>query len=168
MPATYDAIASTTLGSNQTTITFNNIPGSYTDLKLIFNGNCSVASRYLVLQFNADTGTNYQMVYFAALDASAGASVRTNDTALYTSNWSGASTTIPQLVTTDILSYTGSTFKTTVSLTSNNRNTTGSVDASIGSWRSTSAITRIDLTYFSAGGNIVAGSTATLFGIKAA
>ena len=168
MPATYDVIGSTTLGSNQTTITFNNIPGTYTDLKLIFNGNCSVASRYFVLQFNADTGTNYQMLYMTGSGGTASAGLRTSDTALYTNNFSGSSTTIPQLITVDILSYASSNFKTTFSLVSNNQNASGTVDTSVGGWRSTNAITRIDLTYFVAGGDIVAGSTATLFGIKAA
>jgi hypothetical protein len=36
--ATYDKLASTTLSSNNSTVTFTSIPSTYTDLVIIFNG----------------------------------------------------------------------------------------------------------------------------------
>jgi hypothetical protein len=54
MTATYEKIATTTLGSAQTTINFNSITGSYTDLILICNVKQDTDST-VYMRFNADT-----------------------------------------------------------------------------------------------------------------
>jgi len=55
MPKTYEPIATTTLGSNQTTITFSSIPSTYTDLVIVSNMGTTTAS-YPFIRFNGDTG----------------------------------------------------------------------------------------------------------------
>ena len=166
MPTTYEPIATTTLGSATATITFSSIPATYTDLRLVFVGNCVSASRYLIYRFNSDSGTNYSMTSLGGDGASAYSLRRASDTYLFTNNYSGASTTVPQLVTTDIFSYAGSTNKTSLSTVSSDTNGAGVVDRSVGLWRSTSAITSITIYYGGALADIAAGSTATLYGIK--
>ena len=60
MPAgsTYTPIATTTLGSAQSSVTFNSFSG-YTDLIVVFNGGNTASGQSIYLQFNGDTGTNY-------------------------------------------------------------------------------------------------------------
>ena len=58
MAATYEPIATTTLGSSQGTITFSSIPSTYTDLVIVMNYS-NGSSEYPSLQFNGDTGNNY-------------------------------------------------------------------------------------------------------------
>lgn len=165
MPTTYEPIATTTLGSAASSITFSSIPATYTDLRIVFVGNCVSASRYLALTFNADLLTNYSMTYLAGDGTSAVSSRRTNDTVLYSNNYSGSSITIPQMITADVFSYAGATNKTTLFTTASDKNGSGTTDVAVGLWRSTSAITSIALTYV-ATANIAAGSIATLYGIK--
>ena len=168
MPATYSPIATTTLGSAASTISFSSIPATYTDLRLVFTGNCVSVSRYLIYRFNSDSGTNYSMTSLGGDGSSAYSIRRSSDTYLFTNNYSGASDTIPQLVTTDIFSYAGSTFKSSLSTVSNDKNGSGTVDRTVGLWRDTSAITSITIYYGGALADIAAGSTATLYGIKSA
>jgi hypothetical protein len=165
MPSTYVRIATTTLGSAASTITFNGIPSNYTDLKIVFIGNCVSPSRYLALAFNSDSSTNYSMTYVSGDGAAERTSYRTNDTSLYSNNYSGASTTIPQMIIADIFSYSGSTNKTTLFTTASDKSGSGNVDSAVGLWRSNDAITSIALKYVIPA-DISAGSIATLYGIK--
>lgn len=165
---TYEPIASQTLSVAAATITFSSIPSTYTDLRLVFNGNYSAASRYLTLTFNADSGSNYSNVNMGGDSTGMFSYNRTSATVLYTNGITGVDISIPQLVTTDIFSYANSAYKTTLSVVANDKNGSGSVDANVGLWRSTSAITSITLQYTSGGGTINVGSIATLYGIKAA
>lgn len=57
----WTTLATTTLGSAQSTVTFSNIAGTYRDLVLAFNGSFAVAGNYN-LRFNSDTGSNYGYV----------------------------------------------------------------------------------------------------------
>lgn len=56
--ATYTAIASTTLTTYATSITFSSIPSTYTDLVLVYSGGISSGVRN-GLRFNGDTANNY-------------------------------------------------------------------------------------------------------------
>lgn len=166
MAATYTPIATTTLGSAGT-ITFSSIPGTYTDLKLIFSGTVASANQ-IYLRFNNDSTTTYSITQLNGngTSATSGSGTNTNQLVLVGLVGSNASTTIPNFVNVDIFNYAGSTFKTSLFSTSNDLNGSGDSAASVGMWRSTSAITSINLS--AAGGNFNAGTTATLYGIKAA
>ena len=59
--STYTPIATTTLGSAASSVTFSSISGSYTDLILITNPSSATTDQSIYVQFNADTGTNYSM-----------------------------------------------------------------------------------------------------------
>jgi hypothetical protein len=70
------------------------------------------------------------------------------------------------MVTMDILSYRGSTFKTSLNTATNDKNGSGIVLRNVGLWRSTSAITSITLLdTYGGGGQFDVGTTATLYGI---
>mgnify|MGYP006301342273 FL=1 len=74
----------------------------------------------------------------------------------------GEDHTTPSLVTVDIFSYAGSTYKTCLCTESMDRNGVGTVNRRVGLWRSTSAINTIT---FSQADNWNVGSTFTLYGI---
>jgi hypothetical protein len=168
MALTYEPIATTTLGSTSQSITFSSITGIYTDLRVTFTGSTASSSQYLALRFNGDTGTNY----FATTLNGTGASANTNSGAnmnryypdLYTDG-SGVETT-PCLYDFNILSYSGSTFKTCLTSITKDRNGAGDVTLSVGIWKSTSAIT--SLTVLMDTQSFAVGTRVTLYGIKAA
>jgi hypothetical protein len=168
MAVTYDPIATTTLGSAASSITFSSISSAYTDLRLVFTGITPNGGTYYHARFNSDTAGNYS--YTALYGSGSGAlsnreSNRTNiPIAGYVAG--GTSTTIPTFVTMDIASYASSTYKTSLITYSGDFNGSGDVVRMVGLWRSTSAITSVTITSnFSTFG---VGATATLYGIKAA
>ena len=60
MTATYEKIATTTLGSAQATVTFSSISGAYTDLVAICNFGGASAAEDFTIRFNGDTNNaNY-------------------------------------------------------------------------------------------------------------
>ena len=161
MPATYEKIASTTLGSAATTITFSSIPATYTDLRVVWVGTTSSAAD-ITLRYNNDSASNYSQTYLDGTGTSAISGRLTSQTSIYLFPNGGTSTTIPSLYAFDVFSYAGSTYKTMLQESSGDKNGSGGVDRSVGLWRSTSAITRIDLL---SNFNMSIGTTATLYGI---
>ena len=165
MATTYEKIATTTLGSAESAITFNSIGSGYTDLRISFViiGGAGTAGQFDI-KYNNDSSSVYSITRFYGDGSSAGSS-RYSGTALYPCQNSFSSTP-PVFATIDLFSYAGSTFKTALIEYSNDANGSGSVERSVGLYRSTSAITRIDLG--GVGGTFATGTTATLYGIKAA
>ena len=166
MTATYEPIATTTLGSSAATITFNSIPSTYTDLRVVLIGTAvSGGTIYPAARFNSDTGLNYSQTFLYGNGSSA-ASVRSTMEDRIGFSWNGSSNTIPGLYTLDIFSYSGSTNKTILTTASEDANGSGTVLRTVHLWRDTSSITTIQ--FLSNGNNYNTGTTATLFGIKAA
>lgn len=61
MPTTYDSIASyTSPNSSENTVTFNNIPSSYSDLILVVQAGSMSSGINLEVRYNNDSGTNYK------------------------------------------------------------------------------------------------------------
>lgn len=163
MPATYEPIATTTLGSAAATITFSSIASSWTDLRVVFVGTATAATG-LRAQFNSDTGTNYSRTSLLG-DGSAVYSQRGTNIAFISLGINdNLSTTIPTMRTMDIFSYAGSTNKTVLTNESTDLNGSGASTVAVQLWRNTGAITSISLNV--SGTTIAAGSTATLYGIK--
>jgi hypothetical protein len=164
MPSTYTPIATTTLGSTATTLAFISISGSYTDLVLVINAANSAGNQDLYMQFNSDTGTNYSRTAVRGSGSAASSTRIANVTAAYLDSASGTTTTSGEYNSiTSIQNYSNTTtYKTT--LTRANAAQYGT-DAIVNLWRSTAAITRIDIT---STGTFSIGSTFTLYGIQAA
>jgi len=166
MPATYEPIATTTLGTAQQTITFSSIPSTYTDLRLVIVAMATTGTIDTWLYMNNDTGTNYSQTYLAGTGAATASARSSNTASAYDTNLSSIST-IPCLITHDIFSYAGSTNKTWLTTVSMDKNGSGVVNRYVKLWRSTSAINRLDYTAATST-TFAIGTTATLFGIKAA
>ena len=159
------ALATTTLSSAASTITFSSIPGTYTDLRLVISNAKITATTgfYIYLRFNSNTGTNYSFTSLYGSGSSVSTANTTSQTSLATMVLADLSTTLPTFVTADIFSYAGSTNKTVLMTCSNDKNGSGYVERSVGLWRQTSAITSI--TMLLDGSTFQADTTATLYGI---
>ena len=160
MPATYEPIATTTLGSAAASITFSSITSAYTDLRIVLRHQLITSDGFVYFTFNGDTGTNYSYTQLRGDGASATSSRNTNVTALQRIYSYIAQ---PAMSLIDIFSYTGSTNKTVLYTSEADQNGSGNVLRLVGLWRSTSAITSITLTGIN--GNLATGTTATLYGI---
>lgn len=163
MAATYEPIATQTLGSAAASITFSSIAASWTDIKVVFAGTASGVRTSF--RFNSDSATNYSQTYIYGDGSSAASARNTSTNQIFTQT--NLNNTLPSMVTLDIFSYAGSTYKTALETGSFDYNGTGLVERLVGLWRSTSAITSITV-FDLFGGNFNTGCTATLYGIKAA
>jgi hypothetical protein len=162
MPTTYEPIATTTLGSAASTITFSSIAATWTDLRIVLVDTPTGNLQYQ-FRFNSDSGANYSGTEIRGNGSSIGSDRYTGETAIY-ANWAALASANIGLITCDVFSYAGSTFKTALTTWSNDKNGSGNIEYGVGLWRSTSAITRIDIVASS--NNFSTGTTATLYGIK--
>ena len=162
MPATYEKIQSTTLGSAAATIAFNSISSAYTDLRLVIVGKYTSGGGNTRIRFNSDTASNYSSTRIGGDGTSAFSDRLTNQT-FQRLSFNGNSSTIPDFLTVDIFSYAGSTFKTSLITSSEDYNGSGSVYRIVGLYRSTTAISSIEISLDSS--TMATGTTATLYGI---
>jgi hypothetical protein len=177
MPSTYEPIATQTLSSAASSVTFSSIPSTYTDLMLISfaQGQASGGDNRLVLQFNGDTASNYSSTYLFGNGTTALSSRDTNrsqvDNATQLADL-GSSSFSPFIH--HIMNYANTTTYKTILQRGNDAgdSTVGyrQVGTGVSLWRSTSAITSIVIKGL--GGNnatgFSTGSTFTIYGIKAA
>jgi hypothetical protein len=167
--STYTPIYAQTLSSSASSITFSNIPGTYTDLVLVSNLTGSTVIDPSI-QFNGDTGANYSNTNLSGNGSSAFSNRNTSVAYVRMDESAYGSTANPTSYVTQINNYANTTTYKTI-LGRNNNGATG-VDAIASSWRgstgsSTQPITAITV-YCRGSGNFVSGSTFTLYGIKAA
>ena len=155
MPQTYTPIATQTLTSPVSTITFSSIPSTYTDLVLIISGSASaqVDLRYTL---NSDSGSNYSRTYIVATPFSGRDSSLTYLPISY----------LDSTLTTSIVNFLNYSNTTTFKTVIERAGHSGGTNSIVGLWRSTAAISSITLTTSS--GTASVGSTFTLYGIKAA
>lgn len=166
---TYEPIASQTLTTSASEIIFSSIPGIYTDLVLVVSSMRTSGGYIHQVQFNSDSGSNYSStVLNGGVSGSTALSTRyTSGTFLYATYGVGGTTTNPDALTIQIMSYANTNiFKTT--LVSAASVGSGSVERIVGLWRSTNAITSIRIWPTSGAPNYASGSTFSLYGIRAA
>ena len=168
MPATYEPIATTTLGSAASSITFSSIPSTYTDLRVVLVTKTTSGNADIYLRFNSDSGSNYSRTILYGTGSVAGSGRNTSQTYLYLTGTAYPNASYAALVEADIFSYAGSTYKTLLNKVATDKNGAGGVEANVGLWRSTSAITSITLTLEASAQDFPTGTTATLYGIKSA
>lgn len=157
--ATYTPIATTTLSSNQATVTFSSIPSTYTDLILI--GNAKDSNNYTGLRVNNDSSALYSRTIMTWNGSTASSSRTSGANTLYV----GGNDTNFEVTIYNFQNYANTNVYKTIIGTQKIANATSL--ASVGLWRSTSAINEIDI-YSVSGTTLLAGSTWTLYGITAA
>jgi len=165
MPKTYEPIATNTLGSNTTTITFSTISGAYTDLVLVCQIQKSTATgTYLQMRFNSDTGSNYSTTFLSGNGTSAISWRDSNRTDINLDYYAAPQNNSWTIRNISINNYSNTTTYKTVLNRANDASQ--GTDAGVHLWRSTAAISTITLTMPS--NDFITGSTFTLYGIKAA
>jgi hypothetical protein len=169
----YESIATTTLGSATSTITFSSIPGTYTHLqvRMIMRNNSNSGGggeENLQVQINGDTASNYSSHAVLGNGSSAAAWSSLGST-IYPSYgmipMSNATASVFGTVIVDLLDYANTNkYKTLRFLGGVDKNGSGYAALSSGSWRSTSATTSI--TFYPLAGSFDTYSSFALYGIR--
>lgn len=167
MPATYEPIASTTLGSDTATVTFSGISGSFTDLILVWCGqHASTVSASMGIRLNSDTGSNYSDTLLYGTGSTAASNRRSSASYQYVGEMAGTTAGYPTLILIHLMSYANTSINKTV--LSAAADPSAIVTRGVGLWRSTAAITSITASIYGGGTNLKSGSTLSLYGVKAA
>lgn len=162
MPSTYEPIQTYTLGSDQASVVFSSIAGTYTDLVLVINGRSSTSSSFVTINLNSDTGSNYSRTELLGNGSTATSSRASNETTAYLGGGTYPTSTAGAYNT--IVNFQNYSNTTTYKTMLSRQNNAGvGAQALVNLWRSTSAINRIEIF-----ASWAAGSTFTLYGIKAA
>lgn len=166
-------IVSSTLSSNGY-FEFSNIPQTYQDLFISVNARAAATvgdsgfsnQSYITTYFN-DITANYSVTFLIGDGSSATstrASAQGNAYFGFIPN-ANATSGIFGSTTVNILNYANtSTFKTILSRTAGDANGSGTTTLTVNGWRNTAAINKITL--YCSYTNFVAGTTATLYGIR--
>jgi hypothetical protein len=160
--STYTPISSTTLSSSQTNFTFSSIPGTYTDLIIIYSAKSSTSGFDAYMRFNADAGANYSATYASGTGTTTSSGKQSNNTGILLDNYGAVFTTEFNMTRINIMNYANATTYKTALIRSDYASS--GTDMNVGLWRNTAAITSITIV----GSSFATGSTFTLYGIAAA
>ena len=170
MTATYEKIQSIVVSNNTTiTIDFTSIPQSYTDLVIVGNFGCAVHSNRAPIRINNDTSNNYSTVHLRGN----GSTSFSGQTANISSGFIFDNIAIPTAFDGNCMLmfnnyYNTTTYKTFICRYNSPSSGTG---VSVNLWRSTQAISSIQIVAGSGGGPgtnyWLINSDFTLYGIKA-
>jgi hypothetical protein len=165
MALTYEPIATISM-SGTNTATFSSIPNTYTDLRVVVLAKHS-SQGVLRMIFNSDTAGNYSHTNLNGNGTSVSSPRDTNTNGIYLNFQQNLSDTEFALAEVNVFSYTGSTNKTALfGVSGDYAASRGEVSRGVGLWRNTSVITSIS--FIVPNNAFASGSTATLYGIKAA
>jgi hypothetical protein len=159
--ATYEPIATQTLASTATSVSFTSIAATYTDIVLVAAGTASTATGVFV-RVNNDSGSNYSFTQLQGDGTTATSSRSTAQNKAGAGSWyTTQSNSIVQFQ-----NYANATtYKTFLTRMNNAGNL---VEATVSLWRNTAAINRIDIAPGFGANTFSIGSTFTLYGIAAA
>ena len=163
MSSTYEPIATTTLGSAQSSVTFSSISQSYTDLIIVVSAKASTGQGNIMLQVgnsSVDTGSNYSNTLLSGNGSSASSFRNSNVTFATIGEFTN---TDFDIVIVNLMNYSNTTTNKT-SLSRVNSVAYPRVSSWVSLWRSTSAINIMTIPAQTQ--NFVSGSTFTLYGIR--
>jgi hypothetical protein len=163
MASTYEPITTQTLSSAVAAVTISSIPATYTDLVLVMSFGATNSIPSIHVRLNGDSAGNYSAMSMEGAGTSPASQRQSNAAQMVLQGFQGGSYTSPFINIIHFNNYANTTtYKTVLS-----RHASNATGAYVGLWRSTSAITSVTIThdYLS---TFTAGSTFTLYGIKAA
>jgi hypothetical protein len=146
---TYTPLATTTLGSSASSLTFSSIPATYRDLVLVISSTTVVD---MLARLNGDTGSNYFRVFMIDNAGSGSSGSQTNTSVAFG---------FGENQIFQFMDYSATNKHKTILCRMNTASSRVEADAQ--RWANTAAITSI-LIYGSAG-NLPAGTSFSLYGI---
>jgi hypothetical protein len=156
---TYIPLATVTLGSSASSVTFSSIPATYRDLVLVYNGTNNSSTSGMLLRLNADSGNNYNDVIMAN-----NGNTPTSATQSSTSNANiFFGTTVRTLGIAQFMDYSATDKHKAVLIRDNAEGSV--VRATAIRWANTAAITSIQV--LRSDTTIATGATFNLYGISA-
>lgn len=167
-------IATGTITTATNGITFDNIPQTYQDLRIVCQWKSLVTSvnqdGFWIGSTNVTLG-NYSTTYLKG-DGSTASSSRTGGYyGAYLGDIAGSSSSVNSstwgTVTIDILNYKTTDFKTALARIACDLNGAGQTWLSVALLRTNTPLNNLTVFNYNAGTNAVTGSTATLYGIRA-
>ena len=163
--STYTPIASQTLASAASSVTFTGVPQNFTDLILVTNADVTSAGASINIRFNSDSGSNYSYTTMYGNGSTAASARGSSLTKSYIAAYVAPNTTLEHTTITHIQNYSNATTNKTFLSRSNRASASNSpgAEALVGLWRNTSAITTIVIAPDS--GSFDTGSTFNLYGI---
>ena len=157
---TYTALATVTLGSSASSVTFSSIPATYRDLIVVANSPTATGNNPLDMEFNGDTtNANYNIVVTYNQSTTLGSF--TENSSYAGVNWYASYQPLSAII--QIMDYSATDKHKTSLIRANGASPWISMAAT--RWGNTAAITtvRLDLR----GGSFDSGSTFALYGIEA-
>jgi hypothetical protein len=174
-PSVGAVLGDVVLTSAQAVVSFASIPATYAHLVVAYqvrSSSAGVATVRLQMRVNNDSGSNYNSQLVAGNNTTAFAQVQSGANHGYLGNVPAATATAGQSGSgsIEIPNYAGTTFwKNAIYQTTRDENSAGANMVHYRGhvvWRSTAAINRVDLFFYS--GDFIAGSRITLYGVSGA
>ncbi len=166
MPSTYEKIATTTLATASTIITFSSIPNTFTDLIVVGKSNQTTGgAASFWMRFNGDSANNYGLIRLYYNGTGSPGTDSSNSNSGYAGIIDSGSIDDGSTFEYQIYDYSNTTtYKTSVCRTDNGSSGVyQSVYAHL--WLNTAAINSITI---EASNSMVVGTSFTIYGIKAA
>lgn len=168
---TYVAISTTTVPSSTTVLTVTGIPSTYTDLKVIIVPLGSTSANAMRMRVNNDGSAIYNNKWWSGngSNQSVGAQAE-NETQICVGNYTNMADVLGQTIyIIELYNYARTDLYKKIS--GRSARAVGSVvDQTDTTWKSTSAINRLDFNiapFGSSTGNFLPGTTVSIYGIKA-
>ena len=171
----YESIATVTLGSAASSVSFSSIPSTYQHLQVRVSGNATGTGGGfpdLLVQFNSDTTfTNYASHTLGGDGSSAYANASVSSSSFtggYVGDFRDSTTAVsPTAKVIDLLDYANTNKNKTVrTLSGWDANGSGQVRFVSALWMNTAAISSMTFVIRNGTNNIASGSTFALYGIK--
>jgi hypothetical protein len=158
---TYTPLATVTLGSATTSVTFSSIPATYRDLILVFDG-LATADQGFIFRFNGDSGSNYPNVFMRGYESTIQSLSDTGSSIPLNHSATDSGTRCLSIV--QIMDYSATDKHKSVLIRGNyDQPTAGKfVEATAARWANTAAVTSIVV---SSASNLGVGSRIDLYGI---
>jgi hypothetical protein len=169
MAATYEPIATLSSSGSTSTFSFTSVPSTYTDIIIVsfLRSSYSISSHDTLIRVNNDASSIYSRTYITGNGSSASSARSSNLTGFYAGQVQGATSTAGAFSTQIVHLMNYSNTSTNKTFISRNNTPTANTTATVGLWRSNSAINQIDILNAD-GSNWVSGSTSTIYGVKSA
>lgn len=163
--ATYTALATTSLSGTSSSVTFSSIPATDSngnnirDLIIVFNGS---GARYLAVQINGDTGSNYNTVAMYGIGSGSGTSGSVSNFGYIFASYNAGTTTGIRSGLIHFLDAKATDKQKTLLIRHSDVN--ASTEAMAARWANTNAITSIKI-YSDSGSNFGTDTTISLYGV---